>query len=70
MKQENSPKHTKQNITEWLKKKRIKVLQWSSQSPALYLIAMLCWDLKVYKEMFATLRKQQHKEERSKISPQ
>ena len=44
--QDNDPKHSSKSTTECLKKKRIKVLQWSSQSPDLKLIEMLWWDLK------------------------
>ncbi|KAK3539457.1 hypothetical protein QTP70_008499 [Hemibagrus guttatus] len=32
---ENDPKHTAKATMEWLKKKHIKVLEWSSQSPDL-----------------------------------
>ena len=44
--QDNDPKHSSKSTTECLKKKRIKVLQWSSQSPDLNLTEMLWWDLK------------------------
>lgn len=37
-------KHSRKSITEWLKNKGIKVLQWLSQSPHLNLIQMLWWD--------------------------
>jgi len=41
MQQENDPKHNSESTTEWLKKKRVKVWQWSSQSPDLNLLEML-----------------------------
>jgi len=54
--QDNDPKHSSSSTTECVKKKRIKVLQWSSQSPDLNLTEMLWWDLKraVYEPMLQT----------------
>ncbi len=44
---DNDPKHTAKATKEWLKKKHIKVLEWSSQSPDLYPIENLWRELKV-----------------------
>ena len=54
--QDNDPKHSSRSTTECLKKKRIKVLQWSSQSPDLSLTEMLWLDLQraVHKPMLQT----------------
>lgn len=46
MQHDNDPKRTGKSTTEWLKAKRIEVLQWPSQSRALTLIEMLWQDHK------------------------
>ncbi len=35
MQQDNNPKHTSHSIKEWLKKNKVNVLEWLSQSPDL-----------------------------------
>ncbi len=46
MLQDNDPKHTSMSNSEWLKKNKIKVLEWPNQSPELNLIEMVWHHLK------------------------
>ncbi len=72
--QDNDPKHTSKSTSEWLKKNKIKVLEWPSQSPDLNLIEMLWHDLKqtihARKPSNVAELKQFCKEEWAKIPPQ
>ncbi len=74
MQQENDPKHTSKYTSEWLKKNKIKVLEWPSQSPDLNLIKMLWHDRKhsihAWKPSNVAELKQFCKEEWAKIHPQ
>ncbi len=74
MQQDNDLKHTSKSTSEWLKKNKIKVLEWPSQSPDLNLIEMLWHDLKqsihAQKPSNVAELKQFCKEEWAKIPPQ
>ncbi len=74
MQQDNNPKHTSKSTSKWLKKDKIKCLEWPSQSPDLNPIEMLRHDLKqsinAWKTSNVAELKQFCKEEWAKIPPQ
>ncbi len=74
MQQDNDLKHTSKSTSEWLKKNKIKVLEWPNQSPDLNLIEMLWHDLKqsihAWKPSNVAELKQFCKEEWAKFHPQ
>ncbi len=74
MQQDNDPKHTSKSTSEWLKKNKMKVLEWPNQSPDLNQIEMLWHDLKqsihAWKPSNVAELKQFCKEEWAKIPPQ
>lgn len=74
MHQDNNPKLSSKSTKQWLKKKQIKVLQWSSQSLDLRLIEMFGWDLKRAVQKQKNYKSdevmQHYKDEWAKIPPQ
>ncbi|KAK3528073.1 hypothetical protein QTP86_023335 [Hemibagrus guttatus] len=74
VKQDNDPKHTSKSTSEWLKKNKMKTLEWPSQSPDLNPIEMLWHDLKkvVHARKPSNVAELQQfcKDERAKIPPQ
>ncbi|KAK3571142.1 hypothetical protein QTP86_003094 [Hemibagrus guttatus] len=43
LQQDNDPKHNSKSTSEWLKKNKMKTLEWPSQSPDLSPIAVMLW---------------------------
>ncbi|KAK3542248.1 hypothetical protein QTP86_021468 [Hemibagrus guttatus] len=74
LQQENDPKHTNKSTSEWLKKNKMKTLEWPSQSPYLNPIEMLWHDLKkvVHAQKLSNVAELQQfcKDEWAKIPPQ
>ncbi|KAK3542759.1 hypothetical protein QTP70_002767 [Hemibagrus guttatus] len=74
LQQDNDPKHTSKSTSEWLKKNKMKTLEWPSQSPDLNPIEMLWHDLKkvvhARKPSNVAELQQLYKDEWAKIPPQ
>ncbi|KAK3532009.1 hypothetical protein QTP86_003241 [Hemibagrus guttatus] len=74
LQQDNDPKHTSKSTSEWLKKNKMKTLEWPSQSPDLNPIEMLWHDLKkvVHARKPSNVAELQQfcKDEGAKIPPQ
>ncbi|KAK3561784.1 hypothetical protein QTP86_014207, partial [Hemibagrus guttatus] len=74
LQQDNDPKHTSKSTSEWLKKNKMKTLEWPSQSPDLNPIEMLWHDLKkvvhARKPSNVAELQQFRKDEWAKIPPQ
>ncbi|KAK1795605.1 hypothetical protein P4O66_001100 [Electrophorus voltai] len=74
LQQDNDPKHTSKSTSEWLKKNKMKTLEWPSQSPDLNPIEMLWHDLKkavhAHKPSNVAELQQFCKDEWAKIPPQ
>ncbi|KAK3543336.1 hypothetical protein QTP70_018072 [Hemibagrus guttatus] len=74
LQQDNDPKHTSKSTSEWLKKNKMKTLEWPSQSPDLNPIEMLWHDLKkvVHARKRSNVAELQQfcKDEWAKIPPQ
>ncbi|KAK3542764.1 hypothetical protein QTP70_002764 [Hemibagrus guttatus] len=74
LQQDNDPKHTSKSTSEWLKKNKMKTLEWPNQSPDLNPIEMLWHDLKkvvhARKPSNVAELQQLYKDEWAKIPPQ
>ncbi|KAK3542958.1 hypothetical protein QTP70_007913 [Hemibagrus guttatus] len=74
LQQDNDPKHTSKSTSEWLKKNKMKTLEWPSQSADLNPTEMLCHDLKkvVHARKPSSVAELQQfcKDEWAKIPPQ
>ncbi|KAK3573943.1 hypothetical protein QTP86_033016, partial [Hemibagrus guttatus] len=74
LQQDNDPKHTSKSTSKWLKKNKMKTLEWPSQSPDLNPIEMLWHDLKkvVHARKPSSVSELQQfcKDEWAKIPPQ
>ncbi|KAK3568483.1 hypothetical protein QTP86_008234 [Hemibagrus guttatus] len=74
LQQDNDPKHTSKSTSEWLKKNKMKTLEWPNQSPDLNPIEMLWHDLKkvVHAQKPSNVSELQQfcKDEWAKIPPQ